>query len=252
MRYRIDMCYDGSDFCGWQRQTSDPSVQGTLEKALGILLHEKTEVTGAGRTDTGVHASAYTAHFDSETELDCALLRYRLNSILPDSIAIKRMERTRDDFHARFDATGREYLYLLHRNKNPFLNKRSYHYAYPELDFEAMNKAAQFLTGTHNFSCFEKGGSDNRTSVCTVTAARWEPYGEDDGCWRFRIAADRFLRNMVRAIVGTLLDVGRGRRSTEEFAGLILPPETSGHQTRRSLAGESVPAHALYLNRITY
>lgn len=261
MRYRIDMSYDGSDFCGWQRQSTDSSVQETLEKALGAVLREETEVTGAGRTDTGVHASAYVAHFDSAAGIDCSLLRYKLNSMLPESIAIKSIAPAGEEFHARFDARYREYVYLLHRCKNPFLQKRSYFYPWPELDFDAMNRAAALLVGTHDFSCFEKGGSDNKTSVCTVTKAEWSPWtppgAGNDGerqYWQFRIGADRFLRNMVRATVGTLLDVGRGRRRVEEFASLILPPDKEKRRdaSLRSLAGESVPAHALYLDKVEY
>lgn len=256
MRYRMELSYDGSAFRGWQRQPDAPSVQGTIETALKTLLHEEIQLTGAGRTDTGVHASAYTAHFDAETEFERTQLAYKLNSILPTEIAIKSISPANPDFHARFDAVKREYIYLIHRKKNPFLRNRSYYFGYPDMDFEAMNRAASLLKGTHDFSAFEKTGADNKTSVCTVFEARWSrlkesglPFGTAESeCWCFRISADRFLRNMVRAIVGSLLEVGRGKRTEENFGKLMDATVANA----RSLAGESVPAHALYLNKIEY
>ena len=274
MRYRMDLSYDGAPYCGWQIQPGSPSVQETVEQALGTLLREAIGVVGAGRTDTGVHATGYVAHFDfggpvppaladqsggaactGQESLDCALLRYKLNAILPGSISVSRIEPADGDFHARFSAVRRSYMYLLHRRKDPFMDGRSYFYAYPGLDFDAMNRAASHLLGTHDFSCFEKSGGDNKTSVCTVFSARWTPCsplpsgevadGGEPLYWRFDITADRFLRNMVRAIVGTLLETGRGRRTQEEFAALI-------GKASRSLAGESVPGHALYLTKVEY
>lgn len=271
MRYRIDMKYDGAPFCGWQIQPSAPSVQEALQQALSTLLGGQVEVTGAGRTDTGVNASRYVAHFDAASPvINCADLRYRLNAILPEAVAIERIVPAAESFHARFDATRREYLYFLHRKKDPFVGRYSYLYTYPELDFGQMNLAAGALLGRHDFSCFEKSGTDTRTSVCTVFEARWEPYTptlpglsggdtESRDYWVFRIAADRFLRNMVRAIVGTLLEVGRGRRSPEsiaEIAGPVLAegetPSGEGRSSRRSLAGESAPGHALFLSQVDY
>lgn len=262
MRYRIDLSYDGAPFCGWQIQPGCPSVQETLEKALGTLLRCPVGVVGAGRTDTGVHALRYVAHFDFDGEvpspllcpagLDCAQLRYKLNAILPNSIAVFGVAPVSDDFHARFGAVRRSYSYFLHREKNPFLEGRSYFYSYPDVDFDAMNLAARSLLGTHDFSCFEKSGGDNKTSVCTVFSAEWLPYG--DSCWRFNISADRFLRNMVRAIVGTLLEVGRGKRSIADFDALVLPVQESPAEkiSMRSEAGESAPGHALYLTEVLY
>ena len=300
MRYKITLSYDGAPFCGWQRQPDAPSVQEALETALQTLLGEPVPVTGAGRTDTGVSAVDYVAHFDAREELDAGHLACKLNAILPVSIAVSRLEPAAPDFHARFDARKRSYTYFLHRCKDPFLATRSYFYGYPEVDFEAMNKAAAMLVGTHDFSCFQKVGSDNKTTVCTVFEAGWQPYcpalksaapagtspgtssgtcrptagqvnqditddqgvaGQPQQYWFFLISADRFLRNMVRAIVGTLLDVGRGRRSLEEFAALILPPDSDtpnaaiapkNTPSRRSLAGESAPGHALFLTAIEY
>ena len=281
------MSYDGAEFCGWQIQPQEPSVQEALERALETLLKVKTGVTGAGRTDTGVSASFYVAHFDfdgpvpaplsgTQDSLDCKQLRFKLNAILPKSVSIIRITPVAPDFHARFDARKRQYTYFLHRVKDPFCERYSYLYAYPEVDFDAMNRAALSLLGTHDFSCFEKSGGDNKTSVCTVFSARWEPYDpvlrsapsafpcpstSVDGeprYWRFTIEADRFLRNMVRAIVGTLLEVGRGRRSVEEFSALVLPDNPEARTSlvkgpsRRSDAGESVPGHALFLSNIEY
>jgi len=248
MRYKIILSYDGSAFNGWQVQPDAPTVQGALESALSTLLRDKIGVIGAGRTDTGVNASYYVAHFDGP-EADLADLRYKLNAILPPQISVSAVEHAADDFHARFDARQREYTYYLHRAKDPFLASRSYLCGYPQLDFDAMNRAAGFILGTHDFSCFEKTGGDNKTSICTVTEARWERYEPELStgveCWRFVVSADRFLRNMVRAIVGTLLEVGRGRRSVESMEALLAGGD-------RCSAGESVPGHALFLSGIKY
>lgn len=246
MRYKITLSYSGADFCGWQVQPSAPSVQGTLEKALTILLKTGTGVVGAGRTDTGVNAIGYVAHFDAAEGLDCRQIRYKLNAILPPSVSVSDIIAVEDSFHARFSARSRKYTYFLHRVKNPFIDKYSYFYGYPDLDVEAMNRAAGFILGTHDFSCFEKTGGDNKTSICTVTQAGWEAYkpGSDDYL-KFTVTADRFLRNMVRAIVGTLLEVGRGKRTPESVAELLESRD-------RCSAGESVPGHALFLTEIGY
>lgn len=262
----MDLSYNGAGFCGWQIQPGMPTVQGELESALATLLHSDVGVTGAGRTDTGVHALHYTAHFDSDSPFDCAQLRYKLNAILPKGVSVSAIAPAAPDFHARFSAVSRSYTYYLHRVKDPFLDDRSYFFGYPDVDFDLMNRCASLLLGRHDFSCFEKSGGDNKTSVCTVTSAVWTQCGQDisaapGSCWRFDIEADRFLRNMVRAIVGTLLEVGRGRRTPESFASLVLPVEEvpggaghdgGGRQVRRSEAGESVPAHALFLRDVRY
>ena len=255
MRYRITLSYDGSEFCGWQVQPNAPSVQAALEDALARLLGTEVEVTGAGRTDSGVHAVGYVAHFDTFAAIDTEQVRFRLNAILPRSMSVSGLEEATDDFHARFGATRREYTYFLHTGKDPFCGRYSYrcHYA---LDVDAMNEAASAMLGRHDFSCFEKIGADNKTSICTVFEAGWHDYvpthvglmGQPaEGRYLyFRIAADRFLRNMVRATVGTLLDVGRGRRTPQEFAGLLDCGGT------RCDAGESVPGHALFLSKVLY
>jgi len=258
MRYKIILSYSGADFCGWQIQPHDPSVQQSLLDALEKLLHEPVELTGAGRTDSGVNATNYVAHFDSESELDTDQIRYKLNAILPESIVIHRLEKTAEEFHARFDATRREYTYFLHTSKDPFCSKYSYLCTYP-LDFEKMKQAAALLVGRHDFSCFEKIGADNKTSDCQVFEAYWEKYepviGTQGEYWRFKISANRFLRNMVRAIVGTLIEVGRGRRSIEEFASLIQEcgaAKNPSGKAARCLSGESAPGHALFLTAVRY
>ena len=265
MRYSIKLSYSGADFCGWQVQPDAPSVQQTLEQALTTLLRAGTAVTGAGRTDTGVGAIGYIAHFDAAEGLDTPNLCYKLNAILPRSVVVHDIAPAAEDFHARFDATRREYTYFLHRVKDPFMDAYSWLYTFPEVDFAAMNEAAKALLGQHDFRCFEKTGADSKTSLCTVFEAGWHRYtpthlaltgrqGGDD-YWYFRIAADRFLRNMVRAVVGTLLEVGRGKRSVEDFAALVLPADfdlSGGKVSRRSLAGESAPAQALFLSEVDY
>ena len=274
MRYCIKLSYSGADFCGWQVQPDAPSVQQTLERALTTLLRTPTSVTGAGRTDTGVNAIGYIAHFDAAEGLDTRQLCYKLNAILPRSVVVHEIVPAAPDFHARFDAVEREYTYFLHRCKDPFVENFSCLYTFPEVDFEAMNQAAQALLGHHDFRCFEKTGADSKTSLCTVTQAAWHRYtpthlaltgreGGDD-YWYFRITADRFLRNMVRAVVGTLLEVGRGKRTLSDFQSLVLPPDYAGRsgldrshsgldpESLRSQAGESVPGHALFLSKVRY
>ncbi|MDI9551615.1 MAG: tRNA pseudouridine(38-40) synthase TruA [Bacteroidales bacterium] len=256
MRYKVTLSYDGSSFSGWQIQNQEPTIQECLQKALKTLLKEEIAVTGAGRTDSKVHAINYVAHFDtSRTDLDTAAIGYKLNAILPPGIRVHEIVPADPEFHARFDARLREYKYFIHRNKDPFMDAYSYLYTFP-LDVEAMNSAAESLLGEHNFSCFEKVGSDNKTSVCKVFYAHWDYWEPDhlrilgypaprEDYLVFTVRADRFLRNMVRAIVGTLLDIGRGKQ----------PPSRTEELLRggtRSDAGESVPGHALFLSKITY
>ncbi len=255
MRYKLLLSYDGSPFCGWQIQTKDPSVQGCLQKALKTLLGEDVDVTGAGRTDTGVSALFYCAHFDSRDGLDAESLCYKLNAILPPSVCVHSVAPAPEGFHARFSAVSRTYMYFIHKKKDPFMDGRSYRLGYA-LDVDEMNRAAQMLLGTRDFSCFEKKGGDNRTSICTVSRACWTSYvperlalagittGKNDYLV-FTVTADRFLRNMVRAIVGTLLEIGRGRRD----AGWMKKVLEAGD---RSIAGESVPGHALFLTEVRY
>lgn len=259
MRYSLCLSYDGSAFCGWQIQPNAPSVQASLEATLSRLLGRPVAVTGAGRTDTAVNAVNYIAHFDTDSPLPFGQsdLCYKLNAMLPRSVVVHSVVPAAEDFHARFSARRREYTYFIHRRKDPFLAAHSWQCGYPSLDFGAMNDACRFLLGTHDFSAFEKTGGDNKTSVCTVMEAFWAPYTpshlqvlgiqaqEGSDYWYFRIAADRFLRNMVRAVVGSLIEVGRGKRPPEWIAALI-------ENGTRSDAGESVPGHALFLNKVLY
>lgn len=256
MRYKIILSYDGSSFCGWQVQNGAPTVQECLQKALTVLLKEEISVTGAGRTDSKVNAVNYTAHFDSSVQdLDASALGYKINAILPHGIRVHGIFPAAPGFHARFDARMREYKYFVHRKKDPFMDSYSLLWTFP-VDIGRMNLAARSLLGRHDFSSFEKTGSDNRTSICEVSMALWETYvpthvsqmgypaGEDDYLV-FTIRADRFLRNMVRAVVGTLLEIGRGRREVEWTEALV-------NGGTRSDAGESVPGKALFLTAVKY
>ena len=178
MRYILSLSYDGSAFCGWQIQPSSPSVQQCLEEALAKLCGGPVAVTGAGRTDTGVHAADYVCHFDLTGSLpfEASDFCYKLNAILPRSVVVHAFLPAPDDFHARFSATQRSYTYFIHRKKDPFVAAYSWQCGFPGLDFDAMNEACQYLLGTHDFSCFEKVGGANKTSLCTITEAFWKPY----------------------------------------------------------------------------
>ena len=242
MRYFITLGYDGTDFHGWQIQPNGNSVQEELQKALSTLMRQPMEVVGAGRTDAGVHARQMVAHFDSDSAVDCQQLTYRLNRIVPRSMAVYKVEKVADDMHARFSAKRRTYRYFVHTRKDPFPRHYSYQLPY-SLDFNQMNKAACILLDYSDFGAFCKSHSDVKTTICKVTAAKWHQTAPDE--WYFEISADRFLRNMVRAVVGTLMDVGRGRLSLEEFRGVI-------EGRKRTAAGESMPGNALFLEKVEY
>jgi tRNA pseudouridine38-40 synthase len=242
-RYFIKLAYDGSDFFGWQTQKNKNTVQDQLTAVLQLSLNDKSiKLTGCGRTDTGVHASCYYAHFDTLKPItDIPKAIYKLNNFLPHSIAVAAIFEVDDAAHTRFDATSRTYQYFLHREKSPFHNQYSLLFL-RELNFEKMNTAAQYLLSVKDFSAFAKAGSDNKTVICNVTNAKWERKGEQ---WCFTITADRFLRNMVRAIVGTLLEVGLGKISFPEFKAII-------ESRKRGNAGSSAPANALFLSDVQY
>ena len=245
MRYFIELSYDGAAYCGWQRQPDAPTVQQTLEKALSTLLRQEIEVVGAGRTDTGVNASYYVAHFDCENGVkDCAQLVYKLNLILPQDIAVKRVREVTPEAHARFDAVEREYTYYISQRKNPFRRYSAWQYYVP-LDVERMNEAAATLLDYDDFTSFAKLNSNNKTNICRVVKAEWRRAECDEDLLIFTIRADRFLRNMIRAIVGTLVDVGRGRYTVEEFADILHSRDLS-----RSSAG--APAVGLFLSDVEY
>ena len=256
MRYKITLSYDGTSFSGWQIQPNAPSVQESLQRALGLLLKEEITVTGAGRTDAGVHAVGYIAHFEGPSDLDTGVIGYKINAILPRSIVVHAISPAgKEDFHARFDAVQRGYKYFLHRRRDPFVERYSCRCGYG-LDVDAMNEACRYLIGRRDFSCFEKTGGANKTSVCDVRYAAWRPYvpthvaelgypAEEGDYLVFEVRADRFLRNMVRAIVGTLLEIGRGKHGPEWMAEVLASGD-------RCTAGESVPGHALFLEEIDY
>ncbi len=242
MRYFLELSYLGKAYNGWQIQDNAPSVQQTLQEALSTVLRTPTSVVGAGRTDTGVHAIHYVAHFDSERPLeDSQRFCYHLNAVLPEDIAVCDVRYVRDDAHARFDAVEREYKYYVSPHKDPFRREVTYQLIMP-LDLERMNEAAGMLLGQRDFTSFSKLHSGNKTNICRVTQARWQ---EQSDCYVFTVVADRFLRNMVRAIVGTLLDVGRGKLSVDEFRAVIDGCD-------RALAGTSAPPQGLFFTRVDY
>lgn len=257
MRYLIRLSYNGLTLSGWQKQNNAASVQEELSRALSILFGCEVEAVGAGRTDAKVNAVNYIAHCDAPLQevFDAGASACKLNAILPKNIAIHEIVPTDENFHARFSATWREYHYFLHQKKDPFLDEFSYYCPFP-LDIDKMNEAASHLLGEHNFSCFEKKGGNNLTSICTVYSAAWEtwtpshvatmgyPCSEKDYLV-FKIKANRFLRNMVRAIVGSLIDVGRSKQEPEWIAGLI-------ERRDRGSAGGSVPGDALFLSGVGY
>ncbi len=291
MRYFIRLSYNGSAFCGWQIQDNANSVQEEIQKALSTLLREHISVTGAGRTDSGVNAVNYIAHFDSQTLIQNAQhTLYKLNAILPGGICIYGIFMIHEDAHARFDAVSRTYKYFIHTIKDPFNSNFSYFIPPGRLDFEKMNRAAKYFLGERDFSSLEKVNGGNKTSICNVTEAYWRPvkafpdfgaghthlsaacrpgteipatgsiltgneqqayaaFADDDFSkathFVFTVTANRFLRNMVRAMVGSLLEVGTGKQEPEWIEQMLA-------KKNRSAAGHSVPGNALFLYNIEY
>ncbi len=246
MRLFIHFQYDGTNYHGWQIQPNGNTIQEELQKALSTILRQSIEVVGAGRTDTGVHARHMVAHMDIDAtvfgDLSTEDLAYKLNRLLPRDISVLRIEQVADDLHARFSATSRKYHYYISTRKDAF----SRHYAWQihwQLDFDKMNQAAKMLIGEKDFASFCKVGSDVKTTMCNLTHAQWVKDSETN--WHFEITANRFLRNMVRAVVGTLVEVGRGRMTLEQFQSVLS-------QKSRSAAGESVPANGLFLEQVSY
>lgn len=241
MRYFIRFSYNGTSYHGWQSQPNALSVQETLTKAVSIILNETIELMGAGRTDTGVHAQLMYAHFDTDKVFDAANIVHKLNSYLPKDIAVFNIIAVHAEAHARFDATRRTYQYHIHQFKDPFLNEQSWYYP-ANLDLDLMNQAGAQLLQHTDFQCFSKVNTDVNTFNCKITEAFWVQNGNQ---LIFTISADRFLRNMVRAIVGTLINVGLHKISLDDFKNIIASKD-------RSEAGFSVPAHGLYLTDIRY
>ena len=242
MRYFLTLAYNGTPFHGWQRQPNAKSVQQTLEEALSTLLRKPITILGAGRTDTGVHAKQMMAHFDAELPLAKETnLPHLLNRYLDDNICIHQLSRVKPSAHARFDAISRTYEYHLSTLSNPFKQHLQYTVHTP-LDFERMNEAAAVLLTYNDFECFSKSNTDVKTFLCEITQAIWEQKGEEA---RFTITANRFLRNMVRAIVGTLIEVGQHKLSVNDMHQIIA-------SKNRGEAGFSVPACGLFLSSINY
>lgn len=242
MRYFIHLAYNGTPYHGWQIQPNATSVQETLNKAFSVLLQSEINLMGAGRTDTGVHAKEMYSHFDFEASIDIPNLVHKLNSFLPKDIVIYDIIPVHDDAHTRFDATKRTYEYHIHQFKNPFVDELSWYFHQP-LDIDLMNEAAKLLFNYTDFECFSKVNTDVNTFDCTIFEAHWKR-GENDQLV-FTISANRFLRNMVRSIVGTLVNIGLHKITIEDFVQII-------ESKSRDKAGFSVPAHGLYLTQITY
>ena len=241
-RYFIYFAYDGTAYHGWQIQPNSISVQEVLQDALSKILRRKTEVVGAGRTDTGVHARLMVAHFDHPEAIDGPQLTYRLNRLLPSDISISKVVAVEETMHARFSAKWRTYRYYVHTRKAPFLRHYSYETPYT-LDYELMAKGAERITHHEDFAAFCKSGADNKTTLCAVRACKWVQ--TSDHSWYFEITANRFLRNMVRATVGTLFLLGRHKISLTDLERIL-------DEGNRSHAGESMPPHALFLEDIEY
>ncbi len=242
LRYFIELSYKGTNYHGWQYQPNAISVQELLNKALSTIFRTTIDVLGAGRTDSGVHAAQMFAHVDLDHKFKVDEVLYKLNSILPNDIVVHKILRTTDDAHARFDAISRSYEYRIFRGRNPFLTETTWQLINKKLNIDKMNEAAEILLTYTNFQCFSRSNTDVKTYNCKISNAKWI---EDDKFLIFHISADRFLRNMVRAVVGTLLEIGEGKVSIEDFKKII-------ESKNRSNAGPSVPAQGLFLTKVEY
>ena len=244
----MELGYNGQAYHGWQTQPGDQTVQETVEKALSTLLRNKTQVVGCGRTDAGVHASQYFLHFEIEKEVNAENswnedeLVFKLNSILPDDIAVYRVFRVKDEAHARFSAISRSYQYKIFQGKSPFLKGLVWQKRVLNLDVKRMNQAASMLPDFSDFKSFSRSKTDVKTYICRVDEAVWK---YEDGLLVFHITSDRFLRNMVRAIVGTLVEIGQGKREVQDIRRVIESRD-------RTKAGPSVKAEGLYLSQVRY
>ncbi|MGY8942071.1 MAG: tRNA pseudouridine(38-40) synthase TruA [Flavobacteriales bacterium] len=248
-RVFIELSYDGSDFHGWQRQPDRLTVQQVLEEQLQVFMAQPIPVMGCGRTDTGVHASYFVAHADwpensprTRQYRDWEDAVWKLNGMLPPDVALKRIVPVHPKAHARFDANERGYVYRMHFQKTPFLKGRSTR-IYGATDFDRMQAACAYLVGKRDFASFCKLGSDQGTTMCDVRSAEMVKLNENE--WQFVIRADRFLRNMVRAVIGTLLEIGQGKKEPEDMLQVIEALD-------RSVAGKSAPSDGLYLNEVNY
>ena len=240
-RFFIKLAYNGTPFNGWQIQPNAPTVQEKIETVLSTVLREKVAVVGCGRTDSGVHASEFFAHFESNKEVDTESLTFKMNCMLPNEIAIFKIFKVPDELHARFSATARTYHYHINQVKDAFGFKQSW-FMNTVLNLQKMNEACRHLFGTQDFTSFSKLHTQTHTNMCTISKAEWV---QDGSNLVFTITADRFLHNMVRAIVGTCIEVGRGKITSEDFKNIIKSKS-------RQKAGASVPGHGLYLAKIEY
>lgn len=242
MRFFIEFSYNGSNYHGWQRQPSQTSIQERFEDCISKILSSNISLTAAGRTDTGVHAKKMFAHFNYDKEFDFLKTIHQLNSFLPNDISVRNIFRVNDDDHARFSALSRTYRYVLINRKDPFMQKRAY-LLKNKLDIKKMNQACKYLLSNDDFKSFSKSKTDVKTYICDIQEAYWTQV--DDDTFIFKIKANRFLRNMVRAIVGTLIEVGQNIITIDQFNDVIL-------SKNRAKAGYSVPAHGLYLTDVEY
>ncbi len=242
MRYFIELSYKGTEFIGWQKQVRGRSVQQTLEESLSTILRQPIEIVGSSRTDAGVHASQQFAHFDFEKAIsDPDKVVYRLNSLLPADLAVRSLFLVGDDIHARFAATHRRYEYRIIRQKNPFLSSEAYVFR-PDLDIQKMNAAAALLLQHDDFESFSKVHNDVKTFICKISRAEWL---QKDEVLVFNIQSNRFLRGMVRGLVGTLLEVGTSKRTVADFEAIIKAKN-------RQAAGPQAPAQGLFLVEVGY
>lgn len=242
LRYFIELSYKGTNYHGWQYQPNAISVQELINNAMSTVFRTTIDILGAGRTDSGVHAAQMFAHVDLETEFNVEEVLYKLNSLLPTDIVIHKILKVKNEAHARFDATSRSYEYRIYKGRNPFLTETTWQLINKKLNVAKMNEAANILLTYTNFQCFSRSNTDVKTYNCIITNAQWI---EDDNFLIFHISADRFLRNMVRAVVGTLIEVGEGKRTIEDFKKII-------ESKNRSNAGPSAPAQGLFLTKVAY
>tara|TARA_R110001592_G_scaffold31788_1_gene111715 strand:- start:2887 stop:3633 length:747 start_codon:yes stop_codon:yes gene_type:complete len=241
VRYFLDISYNGTSYYGWQIQKSGPTVQAEIEHALSKLLGEKVGIMGSGRTDAGVHAKQQIAHFDTEKTVDLVWLKFRLNSFLSPNVAVNDVVEVNSEAHTRFDAIERSYEYYIHQQKSPFVQELSYYFPKP-LNIDLMNEAASKLLGTQDFESFSRIKTEVNNFICNITKAHWKM--ENDSLV-FHVTANRFLRGMVRALVGTLLEVGLGKLTVEDFIKII-------ERKDRTAAGRAVPPKGLFLSKVTY
>lgn len=239
-RYFLEVCYLGTHYSGFQVQQNANSIQSEIEKALKIFLRRSVQLTGSSRTDSGVHALQNFFHFDFPEVLQQSMV-YNLNSLLPADISVIRLHNVNEHAHCRFDAIAREYVYTVYRFKNPFLTDRGYYYPY-SLNFDTLNHAASVLLGEHDFSSFSKRNTQVKTYICNISISQWQ-LSED--VWQYRVRANRFLRGMVRGLVGTMLQVGRGKMQIDALSQALEARDSS-------LVDFSVPGKGLMLHRVVY